>query len=166
VSENQQVKTLVLDSWAVLAWLQGEAQGEVVRDFIGWLEGDEEAKKRAQYLVGKNVEKLHITINIINLGEIFYILGRRESEQEAKNTINELRTTAIEVLSATDPLVFDATSFKISHAIAYADAFALATAKAQKGTLVTGDPELKNLKEVPILWIGEGGKIVEGKKYS
>lgn len=166
VTGKRQVKVLTLDSWAVLAWLQGEPQGEVVRDLIGWLEGDEEAKAKAERLVGKEVEELKVIINIINLGEIFYILGRRKGEQEAKDLVNELTATDIEVLSVTDSLVFDAASFKISHAIAYADAFAVATTKAQNGTLVTGDPELKNLEEVPILWIGRGGEMVEGKRYS
>jgi len=32
----------------VLAWLQGEPEGKLMRDLIGWLEGDEEAKGKAQ----------------------------------------------------------------------------------------------------------------------
>jgi len=52
-------------------------------------------------------------------------------------------------------LVFEAASLKIKYPIAYADAFALATAKAMRGPLVTGDPGLKGLREVPLIWIGE-----------
>ena len=155
-SDSLQVEALALDSWAVVAWLQGEPQGKVVRDLIGWLEGDERAKGRVKRLIGKKVEELRVIINVINLGEIFYILGRRKGEVEAKTTIEELRATGIEVLPVTDSLVFDAASLKIRHAIAYADAFAVATTKAQKATLVTGDPELKDLEEVPLLWIGRG----------
>lgn len=162
MSGDLQVKIFALDSWAVLAWLQGEPQGEAVRDLIGWLEGDEEAKGRAQRLVGEEVKELRIIINIINLGEVFYILGRRKGEQEAKSTINELTATAIQVLPVTDSLVFDAAALKIRQKIAYADAFALAMTKAQNGTLVTGDPELKDLEEVPILWIGKGGRTQRG----
>lgn len=155
-SENLPVRALVLDSWAVIAWLQGEPQGKVVRDLIGWLEGDEETKGRVKRLMGKKVEELRVIINVINLGEIFYILGRRKGEQEAKSTIDELRVTGIEVLPVTDTLVFDAASLKIRHASAYADAFAVATTRAENATLVTGDPELKDLEEVPLLWIGRG----------
>ena len=140
----------------MIAWLQGEPQGEIVRSLIGWVEGDEEAKGKVKRLLGKEAEGLRIIINVINLGEVFYILGRRKGEQEAKSTIDELRATGIEVLPATDSLVFEAAALKIRHAMAYADAFAVATAKAQNGTLVTGDPELKDLEEIPILWIGEG----------
>jgi len=156
MDKDPQAKRFILDSWAVLAWLQGEPQGKLVRDLIGWLEGDEEAKGRAQRLVGEDGEELQIAINIINLGEVFYILGRRKGEQEARSTIDELIATGIKVLPATDSLVFEAAALKIRHKMAYADAFAVATAKALNGTLVTGDPELKDLKEIPILWIGEG----------
>lgn len=166
MSENPQVKVLALDSWAVLAWLQGEPRGEVVRDFIRWLEGDEEAKKKARHLLGEEVEELRIIMNIIDLGEVFYILGRRKGEQEAKSTINELRATAIQVLPVTDSLVFDAAALKIRHAIAYADAFALATTRAQNGTLVTGDPELKDLEEAPIFWIGKDERTQLGENIS
>lgn len=155
MSGDPRVKVLVLDSWAVLAWLQGELQGEIVRDLIGWVEGNEEAKGRAERLLGGEVGELKLFMNIINLGEIFYILGRRKGEQEAKSTINELMATPIKILSVTDSLVFEAASLKIRHTIAYADAFAVATTKVQNGTLVTGDPELKDLEEIPILWIGE-----------
>jgi len=41
--------------------------------------------------------------------------------------------------------------FKIKYPIAYADGFALACAIAQGGVLVTGDPKLKDVKEVPII---------------
>lgn len=159
MSGNPRVKVLVLDSWAVLAWLQGEPQGEIVRDLIGWVEGDEEAKGKAERLLGEEVGELKLIMNIINLGEIFYILGRRKGEQEAKSTVDELMATPIKILSVTDSLVFEAASLKIRHAIAYADAFAVATTKVQNGTLVTGDPELKGLEEIPILWIGEDKRM-------
>jgi len=154
VNRGPQIETFVFDSWAVIAWLQGEPQGEVVRDLIGCLEGDEEAKGKVERLIGREVRALRLVINVINLGEVFYILGRRKGQQEAKSTIDELKATGIEVFPVTDSLVFDAAALKMKYAMAYADAFAVATAKAQNGTLVTGDPELKDLKEISILWIG------------
>jgi len=154
VSRDPQIETFVLDSWAVIAWLQGEPQGKVVRDLIGCFENDGESKEKVERLLGKEVQALRLVINVINLGEVFYILGRRRGEQEARSTIDELRATGIEVFPVTDSLVFDAASLKIRYTMAYADAFAAATAKAQSGILVTGDPELKDLKEISILWIG------------
>jgi len=51
VNRGPQIETFVFDSWAVIAWLQGEPQGEVVRDLIGCLEGDEEAKGKVERLI-------------------------------------------------------------------------------------------------------------------
>lgn len=166
MDKGSQTKRFILDSWAVLAWLQGEPQGGIVRSLIGWVEGDEEAKEKVKRLLGEEAGELKLFINVINLGEVFYILGRRKGEQEAKSTIDELRATGIEVMPATDSLVFEAAALKIRHKMAYADAFALATAKAQNGTLVTGDPELKGLEEIPILWIGEGEGVQPGGSNS
>jgi len=70
-----QTKRFILDSWAVLAWLQGEPEGELVRDLIGWLEGNEEAKRRAQRLVGEGGGELQIAMNIINLDPSLAALG-------------------------------------------------------------------------------------------
>lgn len=155
MNDNSQVKLIVLDSLAVTAWLQGEAQGKIVRDLISWIEGDQEAEGKARSLVGEEVKEVNLYFNIINLGEIFYILSRRKGEREAKGTISELMATPIEIVPVTDSLVMEAASLKIKYRIAYADAFAVATAKAKNASLITGDPKLKDLDEVPILWIGK-----------
>lgn len=146
---------LVLDSWAILSWLQGEPGGALVRDLLSWAEGDEEVEERVKARLGGELSRPKISISLINLGEVFYILGRRIGEKGARETIEEIRASAIEVVPVSEELIFQAASPKIKYPIAYADGFALATAIAQGGTLVTGDPELKDVKEVPILWIGE-----------
>lgn len=145
---------LSLDSWAILAWLQGEPAGEVVRDLIAWSHGDEVAGDRVKRRLGGELEQPKLFVNLVNLGEVFYLLGRRRGEREAWETIEEIRAL-VEVVPASEQLVFEAPSLKIKYPIAYADAFALATAKALGGPLVTGDPELKNLREVPLIWIRE-----------
>jgi len=146
---------VVLDSWAILAWLQGEPGGALVRDLLGWAEGDAVAGERVRGCLGKELNRPRLFVSIINLGEVFYILGRRVGERKARETIEEIKAGVIEVLPVSEELVFEATSLKIKYPIAYADGFALAAAIAQGGALVTGDPELKDMKEVPIIWLGE-----------
>ena len=85
---------------------------------------------------------------------MFYILGRRKGEEEANETIGEIKETPIEVIPASNSLVFKAASLKVRYSIAYADAFAIATAVTREGSLLTGDPELKGLRDAPIIWIG------------
>ena len=146
---------IILDSWAILAWLQGEPAGAVVRDLFNWAEGDEASGERVRECLGVVLSSPKLFVSIINLGEVFYILGRRREDREARETVEEVKASAIEVVPVSERLVFEAASLKIKYPIAYADAFALATAIAKGGSLITGDPELKDLKEATILWIGE-----------
>ena len=147
------VKNIILDSWSILAWLEGESQGEKVKDLIHWVDG--KRSLRIKNLIGDSkIERIRLFINIINLGEVFCILGRRKGEEEANETISEIKESPIEVIPASNSLVFKAASLKVRYSIAYADAFAIATAITRKGFLLTGNPELKGLKDVPIIWIG------------
>jgi len=147
------VKNIILDSWSILAWLEGESQGEKVKDLIHWVNG--KRSLRIKNLIGDSkIERIRLFINIINLGEVFCILGRRKGEEEANETISEIKESPIEVIPASNSLVFKAASLKVRYSIAYADAFAIATAITRKGFLLTGNPELKGLKDVPIIWIG------------
>jgi len=152
------MKNIILDSWAILAWLEGESQGEKVKDLIHWVDDERslELERRIKNLIGgSKIERIRLFVHIINLGEVFCILGRRKGEEEANETIGEIKATPIEVIPASTSLVFKAASLKVRYSIAYADAFAIATAIARKGFLLTGNPELKGLKDVPIVWIGE-----------
>jgi hypothetical protein len=49
------------------------------------------------------------------------------------------------VVQARETLVMAAALLKAKHAMSYADAFAVATARAERGILVTGDPEILSL---------------------
>ena len=150
------MKNIILDSWAIIAWLQGESQGKKVRDLINWVSGDTDLEEKIKNLIGQSeIEKIRLFVNIINLGEVFYILGRRKGKEEAKDTISEIKENPIEIIPVSNSLVFMAASLKVNHPIAYADAFAIATAITQEGDLLTGDPELKGLEDIPIIWIGE-----------
>lgn len=150
------MENIILDSWAIIAWLQGEPQGKKVKDLINWVSGDRDIEDKIRNLVGTSeIEKIKLFVNIINLGEVFYILGRRKGKEEAKDTIDAIKENPIEVIPVSNSLVFKAALLKINHPIARADAFAVATAIAHEGYLLTGDPEFKNLKGIPIIWIGE-----------
>lgn len=149
-----QIERIVLDSWALLAWLQGEPKGALVRDLFSLAEGGG-ARERLKGHFGIELGRPKLCANVINLGEVFYILGRKTGEREARKTIEEIKAVLSEVIPASEEIVFTAASFKIKYSIAYADGFALATAKVLKGALVTGDPELKGIKDVRILWLGD-----------
>jgi hypothetical protein len=66
------------------------------------------------------------------------------------------RTLPVSVKEATQRRVRRAAELKASHAIAYADAFAVATAIEFRATLLTGDPEIKPLEsqeDLKVQWL-------------
>lgn len=109
-----------LDSWAVLHWL----------------EGDEPAASRVEaVLAGQRV------MSWINLGEVSYIVERKAGSDRARDVVHTLqRQLALDPPS--ESRVLEAAHIKAHHALAFADAFALATAIAHDATLLTGDPEI------------------------
>ncbi len=131
---------VVLDSWPVLALLkdQNPAAGRV-REL---LQGDTRA-----------------VMNILNVGEVFYLVVKKESLAYGERVLQGLRD-GVTMVAATDELVLFAALLKARHAISYADAFAAATAIRRKAPLVTGDDELRRMaaKEpaLQLIWVGEG----------
>jgi uncharacterized protein len=121
-----------LDAFAWLAWLQDEPGAAAVQH---WL--DEADAARAECIT-----------SIINLGEAYYRLLRvgRSDEAEALWRMALRGTLPVSVKDATRRRVRLAAELKSKHPIAYADAFAVATAVEFKATLLTGDPEIEPLE--------------------
>jgi len=129
---------IVFDSWAVLAYLQGEPSSEKIGSLIS------EAQQGKQ----------KILMSIINLGEVWYIIAREISEEEADSAINTIVKWGIEIRDADWQVVKEASRFKSKNRISYADSFAAALAKMTDGELVTGDREFKALEsEIQINWL-------------
>lgn len=72
---------------------------------------------------------------------MFYVTRRVAGEQAAISTVRDLRDVLTGELP-TESRVIEASRIKADHPMAYADAFAAATAIAHEATLWTGDPEL------------------------
>ncbi|MCS7260519.1 MAG: type II toxin-antitoxin system VapC family toxin [Anaerolineae bacterium] len=123
---------VVLDAWAVLALLQGE----------------EPAAARVKTLLEEAERGTHaLFISLINLGEVFYRVGKVKGEPAAWETLAALRRLSLTIVPATEEVVLAAARLKIYHPISYADAFAAATAESLDAVLATGDPELEQLSE-------------------
>ena len=131
-----------LDAFAWLAWLQDEPGAAAVQRCL-----DEAERGHAECVT-----------SIINLGEAYYRLVRVERREEAESLWRMAlrRTLPVAVKEATRRRVRRAAELKASHAIAYADAFAVATALEFRATLLTGDPEIKPLEgeqELDVQWL-------------
>ncbi len=77
----------------------------------------------------------------INLGEVAYVLERRISAEHSSRVVRELRRV-LELDLRSEERVLAAARLKARHSMAYADAFAIATAVAHSAELLTGDPEI------------------------
>jgi predicted nucleic acid-binding protein len=112
----------VLDTWAVLRWL----------------EGVEPAAQRVESAVSKGA-----VMNWVNVGEVFYVVWRSSGETTAHETIADLRAQ-VTLDEASPERVLVAARIKAEFPMALGDAFAAATATAHRAPLLTGDPELLN----------------------
>lgn len=121
--------TFCLDSWAVLAWLDGE--------------------EPAAEIVQGALDSGRPTISWINLVEIEYRVRRQHGAQEAETVLNRLRELVDEELPGVARMRAVA-ALKADHPIALADCFAIATAAAKGAGLITGDPEIiSRADEIP-----------------
>jgi predicted nucleic acid-binding protein len=129
---------LVLDSWAALAYLQGEPAAEKMGELIA------DAIER----------RIPLYMSVINAGEVWYILAREISSATADSAISDIRGWGVDFVDVDWPLTQSAADFKSRHKMSYADAFAAALAKQNQAHLVTGDREFRSLgSEVNTVWL-------------
>lgn len=116
----------MLDSWALIALLNKEQPAsDEVEEFL---------KKAAD-------GRAFLALSTINLGEIYYIVGRNHGSDAAANFLSDIKQLPIRLLPANETRILAAARLKMTHAIAYADAFAAAAAIELNAVLLTGDPE-------------------------
>src|ERR1700760_4008502 len=119
--------SVCLDSWAILAWLDGE----------------QPAMSRVDQVIDARP-----VVSWVNLVEVYYRLERDHGRDRADQTLSELRATLGPDLPGTARMI-EAARLKARASIALADCFAAATAAAHGLTLLTGDPELLELEDPP-----------------
>jgi len=131
-------QALVLDSWSILAYLEDEPAGRQV----------------AEMIADAHESGTPVMMTVANAGEIWYIMARETSEDEADRTILELAQLGIQFSDADWKLAREAARLKAKGKLSFADCFAAALAKEQKADLVTGDREFKQVESaVKILWL-------------
>lgn len=134
----KKAKAYVLDTWAVIAYLEDEPSGEQVEELIA----------------AAHEEQIPIYMSIINVGEVWYTVAREVSEEEANASVKILSDLRIQFEDADWNLTQEAARFKSQNKMSYADCFAAALAKFKKADLITGDGEFKPLDgEIKISWI-------------
>ncbi len=137
--------TYVLDSWALLAWMQNApaASDEVQR-----------------LLDDASAGTSDLLLSQINAGEIFYVVAKTHSMTRAREIRTSLTRLPVAFISVSDDHVWDAAALKADYPLSYADAFAASLALNQTATLVTGDREFLPVEaneELSVLWLHHSG---------
>jgi predicted nucleic acid-binding protein len=134
----KKAKSIVLDTWAVVAYFEDETAGEKVADIIA----------------DAHEQQIPLLMTTVNAGEAWYIVARQSSATDADVSIQQLRGLGIEFVDADWNLALGAAHFKSRNRMSFADAFAAALAKQREANLVTGDPEFRQIeREVAIHWL-------------
>lgn len=128
----------VLDSWALLCYLEQEPGYEKIID-----------------LFDKAVESSKpLFMCIVTWGEVYYQVMRRFGDQKAQEIERLIQTLPITLIEANGELTREAARVKATKRMAYADCFAVALARMKKSELYTGDPEFKVVeKEIKLVWL-------------
>lgn len=111
---------VVLDAWALLAFLKGEPAASRVE--AAWIEQP-------------------VAMSAINVGEALYLRMRERGSDIAREEVRKLRSY-MTVVDASWDLVSAAAEIKARGGLSYADAFCIATAQRLDAPLLTGDPEI------------------------
>ena len=128
----------VLDSFALLAFLNKEAGFEKVRTLL-----------RTAEAAGAP-----LLMNEVNVGEVFYIIAKARSLEKAEDFLHRFATLPIKPVSNTFPDLLEAARVKAWFPLSYADAFAVSTALRSQAIVITGDPKFHTVEHlVEILWL-------------
>ena len=128
----------VLDSWALMAFFEDEPSAEKVEELLL------DAEKSGRPLL----------MSVVNWGEVWYSIARRQGEKIADRFIGDIEKMAVEIVDADQALAKLAAEFKSKHKMSYADCFAAALSKQRKAELVTGDKDFKQVAgAIKIAWV-------------
>ncbi|NWF71599.1 MAG: type II toxin-antitoxin system VapC family toxin [Nitrospirae bacterium] len=131
-------KKLVLDSFALVSLFHKES---------GW-----EKVQAALYEQQRTGTKAFL--NWVNWGEFFYIVKRKVGAVRAAEALHLLEQLPIELVPVDLSLVREAAEIKSDHAVSYADAFCVATARRLSGTVLTSDPEFRAVEHlITVRWL-------------
>lgn len=128
----------VLDSFALLAYLQDEAGAPDVEEI----------------LVAAAAGTATVAMPVVNLGEAMYITEREQSTEAAQALLAAFDQLPVALAEADRTLALDAAHIKAHHRVSYADAFVVALAHGLDAVAVTGDPEFSQVEHlVTVRWL-------------
>jgi predicted nucleic acid-binding protein len=125
----------VLDSFALLAYLEGEPGMARVR---AALDGAAAGRDR-------------VYLSLISLGEVLYVVERERGLIEAQQTLAVVDQLPLELLPVTRATVLATAHVKARFPLAYADSFVVIAARDRAAVVMTGDLEFEPVAEAGLI---------------
>jgi predicted nucleic acid-binding protein len=129
----------VIDSWAMVAWIQDEPSGRALEAF----------------LLRADTGKLQLLMSWYNVAETFYTVAKRRKLAIAEEFLTRLPSLPVRLVVPDEEGIVAAARVKASHAVALGDAFAIALAQSAGASVITGDQEIRRCRLVPVDWVGD-----------
>jgi predicted nucleic acid-binding protein len=129
-----------LDSYALLAYLEGEKASARIKELLRSAE----------------LGECSLYLSLINLGEVLYITEREKGLITALQTLAAIEQLPLHISPVSRSIVLAAAHIKARYAISYADSFAVVTAQENNCALLTGDPEFRAVAEdglIAVEWL-------------
>ncbi len=123
----------------------------IIIDSNGWLEYFTAGKLAAKFKPFiDTADSRHVFTPTIVLFEVFKKLARERDKETAVQAIAHM-TSKTMVIQLTSEIALQAASVSLSNNLAMADAIIKATADDLDATLITTDPDFKNLPKVNLI---------------
>lgn len=131
-------RDLVLDSHALLTYLEGEAGSDFVANALSMAE--------------QGTAEMFMTI--VNWGEVYYSILRAKGERRAQEATHVLDQLPIEIVNMDMNLVQRASRFREKFRVPNGLCFAASLADSRACPVITGDEGFRKMGEaVQILWL-------------
>jgi predicted nucleic acid-binding protein len=128
----------VVDAWAMITWLLDQANAAAVESFIQ----------------AADAGRINLVMSWMNVGEVYYIIFKRHGRDPAKEFLSRLPSLPIRLVLPDQDGILAAAKVKATHPVAFSDAFAIALAQSENGSVITGDDEIRQCGLVPVDWVG------------
>lgn len=122
--------TVLIDSWT---WIEYWKGGDLAKEAAQHIEGEEES-----------------IVSTINLAEVYFWVSRYYDETTANGKLLTIEKRC-HVISVDRDVAIEAAKTKRKEKLALADSLILATARKAGAQVVTGDRDMKGLKDVIFL---------------
>jgi len=122
--------TVLIDSWT---WIEYWKGGKLAKAAAAYIEGDEES-----------------VVSTINISEVYFWVARYYNETTAAEKLKIIEKRC-SVVAVDKQIAIGAAKVKIEFRLGLADSLILATASRVRAKVVSGDPDMKGLKDVIFL---------------